>query len=69
MRISKILAPAAEGAGGRGFNMPVARTNGLAVIDKFKSTGVKIATLQTSGGHEWVNRRLYLRDITPKLFR
>ena len=31
----------------------IARANGLAVIDKFKSQGVRIETLETPGGHEW----------------
>jgi enterochelin esterase family protein len=47
----------------------IARANGLAVIDKFKSEGVKIETLETPGGHEWANWRLYLYEIAPKLFR
>jgi enterochelin esterase family protein len=47
----------------------IARANGLAVIDKFKSEGVKIETLETPGGHEWANWRLYLHEVAPKLFR
>ena len=47
----------------------IARTNGLAVIDKFKSLGVKIETMETPGGHEWPNWRLYLHEVAPKLFR
>ena len=47
----------------------IARANGLAVIDKFKSLGVKIETLETPGGHEWTNWRLYLHEVAPKLFR
>ena len=47
----------------------IARANGLAVIDKFKSQGVKIETMETPGGHEWTNWRLYLHDVAPKLFR
>jgi enterochelin esterase family protein len=47
----------------------IARENGLAVIDKFKSAGVKIETMETPGGHEWANWRLYLREVAPKLFR
>ena len=47
----------------------IARTNGLAVIDKLKTLGVKIETLETPGGHEWTNWRLYLHEIAPKLFR
>jgi enterochelin esterase-like enzyme len=47
----------------------IARTNGLAVIDKLKSQGVRIETLETPGGHEWVNWRLYLHEVAPKLFR
>jgi enterochelin esterase-like enzyme len=47
----------------------IARANGLAVIDKFKSAGVKIETMETPGGHEWANWRLYLHEIAPKLFR
>ena len=47
----------------------IARANGLAVIDKFKSEGVKIETLETPGGHEWANWRIYLHEVAPKLFR
>jgi enterochelin esterase-like enzyme len=47
----------------------IARANGLAVIDKFKSEGVKIETLETSGGHEWANWRIYLHEVAPRLFR
>jgi len=47
----------------------IARANGLSVIDKLKSQGVKIETLETPGGHEWTNWRLYLHDVAPKLFR
>ncbi len=47
----------------------IARANGLAVIEKFKSQGVKIETLETPGGHEWANWRTYLREVAPKLFR
>lgn len=47
----------------------IARANGLAIIDKFKSEGVNIETLETPGGHEWANWRLYLHEVAPKLFR
>jgi len=47
----------------------IARANGLAVIEKFKSQGVKIETMETPGGHEWANWRLYLHEIAPKLFK
>jgi enterochelin esterase-like enzyme len=47
----------------------IARANGLAVIDKFKSMGVKIETRETPGGHEWTNWRQYLHEVAPKLFR
>ncbi len=47
----------------------IARANGLAVIDKFRSEGVKIETLETPGGHEWANWRIYLHEVAPKLFR
>jgi len=47
----------------------IARENGLAVIDKFKRAGVKIETMETPGGHEWANWRLYLHETAPKLFR
>ena len=47
----------------------IARANGLAVIDHFKSQGVKIETMETPGGHEWANWRLYLHEVAPKLFR
>ncbi len=47
----------------------IARANGLAVIDKLKAQGVTIETMETPGGHEWTNWRLYLHEIAPKLFR
>jgi enterochelin esterase family protein len=47
----------------------IARTNGLAVIDRFKSQGVRIETRETPGGHTWDNWRLYLHEVAPKLFR
>jgi len=47
----------------------IARVNGLAVIDNFKSEGVKIETLETPGGHEWANWRIFLHEVAPKLFR
>ena len=47
----------------------IARANGLAVIDKFKSAGVRIETRETPGGHTWDNWRLYLYEVAPKLFR
>ncbi len=47
----------------------IARPNGLAVIEKFRSEGVKIETMETPGGHEWANWRLYLHEVAPKLFR
>jgi enterochelin esterase-like enzyme len=47
----------------------IARANGLLVMDKFKSEGVKIETLETPGGHEWANWRIYLHEVAPKLFR
>jgi enterochelin esterase-like enzyme len=47
----------------------IARENGLMVIEKFKSQGVKIETMETPGGHEWTNWRIYLHEVAPKLFR
>ena len=47
----------------------IARANGLAVIEKLKSQGVKIETLETPGGHEWANWRFYLHEVAQKLFR
>ena len=47
----------------------IARSNGLAVIDKFKAQGVRIETRETPGGHTWENWRLYLYEVGPKLFR
>lgn len=47
----------------------IARVNGLSVIEKFKTMGVKIETMETPGGHEWANWRIYLHEIAPKLFR
>ena len=47
----------------------IARANGLAVIDRFKSQGVRIETRETPGGHTWENWRLYLSEVAPKLFR
>ncbi len=46
----------------------IARANGLAVIDTFKKQGIRIETLETPGGHEWSNWRLYLHEVAPKLF-
>ena len=40
-----------------------------AVIEKFKSQGVRIETRETPGGHTWDNWRLYLSEVAPKLFR
>jgi len=47
----------------------IARANGLAVIDTFRKQGVKIETMETPGGHEWANWRIYLHEVAPKLFR
>ena len=47
----------------------IARANGLAVIGRLKTQNVKIETLETPGGHEWANWRLYLKEVAPKLFR
>ena len=47
----------------------IARANGLAVIDEFKSQGVKIETRESPGGHTWDNWRLYLYEVAPRLFR
>ena len=42
---------------------------GLEVINTFKKQGVKIETMETPGGHEWANWRIYLHEVAPKLFR
>lgn len=47
----------------------IARENGLKVIEQFKKEGVKIETMETPGGHEWANWRIYLHEVAPKLFR
>ncbi|HKD08912.1 MAG TPA: alpha/beta hydrolase-fold protein [Bryobacteraceae bacterium] len=47
----------------------IARENGLAVINTLKNQGVRIETMETPGGHEWANWRLYLHEIAPKLFQ
>jgi enterochelin esterase-like enzyme len=47
----------------------IARANGLAVIERLKTEGVKIETMESAGGHEWTNWRLYLHEIAPKLFK
>ncbi len=47
----------------------IARPNALLVTEKLRSLGVKLETLETPGGHEWANWRLYLHDVAPKLFR
>ncbi len=47
----------------------IARENGLAVIGEFKRDGVKIETMETPGGHEWANWRLYLHEVAQKLFQ
>jgi len=46
----------------------IARTNGLAVMDRFKSQGVPIERRETPGGHTWENWRFYLSEVAPKLF-
>ncbi len=46
-----------------------ARPNSLAVVEKFKSMGVKLETRETAGGHEWAVWRLFLHDMAPRLFR
>ena len=56
-------------AGGAILALTVAAENGLAVIEKLTSQGVKIETMETPGGHEWTNWRIYLHEIAPKLFR
>ncbi len=47
----------------------IARDNGLKVMDEFRKQGVKIESMETPGGHEWANWRIYLHEIAPKLFR
>ncbi len=47
----------------------IARENGLAVMAAFKEKGVKIEAMETPGGHEWANWRIYLHEVAPKLFR
>lgn len=48
----------------------IARANGLQVIERFRSLGVKNQqTLETPGGHTWDNWRFYLHEVAPKLFR
>ncbi len=48
----------------------IARANGLSVIEKLRSLGVKnMQTMETPGGHTWDNWRLYLHEVAPKLFR
>lgn len=47
----------------------IARANGLDVIGRLKSQGVRIETRETPGGHEWANWRLYLSEVAQKLFR
>ncbi len=48
----------------------IERDIGLAVMSQFKSKGVKIETLETpKGGHEWLNWRIYLHEVAPKLFQ
>lgn len=47
----------------------IARPNAIAVTDRFKKLGVHLETEETSGGHEWMNWRLYLYQVSPKLFR
>ena len=47
----------------------IARANGLAVIETFKSHGVRVETRESPGGHTWDNWRLYLYEVAPKLFR
>jgi len=47
----------------------IARANGLDVMGRLKSQGVRIETRETRGGHEWANWRLYLSEVAQKLFR
>ena len=47
----------------------IARANSLTILEKLKSQGVKVETLETPGGHEWTNWRRYLHEVAPKLFR
>ena len=47
----------------------IARANSLLVTERFKSLGVHMQTMETADGHEWKNWRLYLHEVSPKLFR
>jgi enterochelin esterase-like enzyme len=47
----------------------IARSNGLAIMEEFKKRGVTITTLETPGGHNWINWRLYLHEVAPLLFQ
>jgi enterochelin esterase-like enzyme len=47
----------------------ISSTCAFLIIDKLKSQGVKIETMETPGGHEWTNWRLYLHEVAQKLFR
>ena len=47
----------------------IARANGLAVIETFRSMGVKIETRESPGGHVWANWRFTLDEVAPRLFR
>ena len=47
----------------------IARPNAILVTDRMKSLGVHMETEETPGGHEWMNWRLYLYQVSPKLFR
>ena len=40
-----------------------------STVDLFKTSGNNPVFRETSGGHTWINWRLYLRDFTQLLFR
>ena len=47
----------------------IARPNAIKVTERLKSLGVHVETMETPGGHEWKNWRLYLHETAPKLFQ
>ena len=41
----------------------------VETVAYLKSKGVKLTEVQTPGGHDWRNWRLYLNDFAPLLFK
>ncbi|OJU11375.1 MAG: hypothetical protein BGN86_01940 [Caulobacterales bacterium 68-7] len=46
-----------------------ARDGSVDMTNYLKSKGVKLTTLESPGGHDWRNWRLYFHEFAPMLFR